>query len=61
MKPLLALALFCASGMASAAPALKVGQPFPIISLPLCGNEAEHESIMDFRGQKLMLHLFASW
>jgi hypothetical protein len=49
---------------AAAAPAwagrLEPGQPFPSTYLPyLEGDKAG--SIADFRGQKVVLHVFASW
>ncbi len=40
---------------------LDVGKPFPVIDLPLATAPDKAASIMDFRGRKLMLHLFASW
>ncbi len=49
------------SSATGAVPSLRVGQPFPLLSLPLCGDEKAASSIMEFRGRKLMLHLFASW
>lgn len=61
MKPILAAALILAPIAAQSAPSLKVGEPFPIVSLPLCGSENEKSSVMDYRGRKFMLHLFASW
>jgi len=36
-----------------------VGEPFPDIALP--GVDGEPASIADFRGHKLILHIFASW
>lgn len=41
-------------------PPLKVGQPFPDIALPALADGAPR-SIADFRGQKVILHIFASW
>lgn len=41
--------------------ALAVGEPFPVIQLPLCGSRDDSLSIESLRGRKLMLHLFASW
>ena len=38
----------------------KVGQPFPDIVLPALKN-GQPGSVTDFRGQKLILHIFASW
>lgn len=43
----------------SAAPSIEVGEPFPDITLPTLDGEAM--SIADFRGQKVVLHVFASW
>lgn len=44
---------------------LRPGQPFPEILLPTVrAGKAEAGALMslqDFRGQKLMLHVFASW
>ncbi len=38
---------------------LQIGRPFPDIALPdLDGNR---RSVADFRGHKLILHVFASW
>jgi hypothetical protein len=37
-----------------------IGKPFPIVSLPLAGK-AGSSTVEEFRGNKLMLHLFASW
>lgn len=38
----------------------KVGEPFPNILLPSL-DDGTAQSIENFRGQKLMLHIFASW
>lgn len=61
MKTLLAILAIVAPLATAAPPSLDPGQPFPVLSLPLCGNEEERDSIMKYRGRKLMLHLFASW
>ena len=37
-----------------------VGTPFPTISLPSL-EDGRPMSIADFRGQKVILHVFASW
>ena len=37
----------------------QVGQPFPNILLP--SLDGRPMSIADFRGHKLILHIFASW
>ena len=39
---------------------LKPGAAFPEIPLPTIAG-GEPQSIADFRGQKLVLHVFASW
>lgn len=62
-NPLLFLAvplLFAAAVPASRAYDLSPGQPFPKIVLPTVGK-GEPLSLADFRGEKVMLHLFASW
>ena len=52
--------------LALAAPAvagdgrLAVGRPFPDLTLPAL-DDGKPVSIRDFRGQKLILHVFASW
>lgn len=38
----------------------RVGEPFPDIALPSL-EDGELTSIDAFRGQKVVLHLFASW
>ena len=66
MKPrvflsMTAVAISVAGGSAFAAsPDLTVGKPFPNLVLPaLDGGRAM--SIADFRGKKVILHVFASW
>jgi len=39
---------------------LKVGEPFPGIVLPTI-DDGSAMSLADFRGQKVLLHIFASW
>ena len=43
-----------------AAAELEVGSPFPIIELPTL-EDGSRASIRDYRGKKLMLHVWASW
>ena len=55
----------CILSLALAAPAvagekLAVGLPFPDLTLPAL-EDGKPVSIRDFRGQKLILHIFASW
>ena len=38
----------------------EVGQPFPDLVLP-SAEDGRPMSLADFRGQKLILHIFASW
>jgi hypothetical protein len=42
------------------APLIEIGRPFPNLVLPGVGD-GEPRSIAEFRGQKLALHVFASW
>ncbi len=48
------------AGEASSAVALEVGQPFPPIVLPSMADGTP-TSLAQFRGKKLLLHIFASW
>ncbi len=57
---LLVLGLFCLSTNALTAYELKVGEPFPTLMLPSL-EDNRPLSIADFRGEKLILHLWASW
>lgn len=52
----------CQSGPGRAQEALpfKVGQAFPALVLPAI-DSGHPRSITEFRGQKLILHIFASW
>jgi hypothetical protein len=56
----------CILSLALAAPAvagedaLAVGRPFPKVTLPAM-EDGRPLSIRDFRGQKLILQVFASW
>jgi len=56
----------CVLTLALAAPAvagegkLAVGHPFPDLTLPTL-QDGQPVSLRDFRGQKLILHIFASW
>ena len=38
----------------------EVGQPFPTLSFPTL-EDGRPSSIADFRGQRIILHVFASW
>jgi hypothetical protein len=38
----------------------RVGEPFPTISLPSLEDDRP-ASIADFRGRRLIVHVFASW
>jgi hypothetical protein len=40
--------------------AFEVGQPFPLILLPSL-KDGNPMSVADFRGKKLVLHIWASW
>lgn len=38
----------------------EVGEPFPNVTLP-SAEDGSPLSLADFRGQKVILHIFASW
>jgi len=38
----------------------EVGEPFPTLALPAL-EDGRPRSVADFRGEKLILHVFASW
>ena len=40
--------------------AFKVGRPVPALTLPSI-NDGKPMSLTDFRGQNVMLHVWASW
>ena len=42
------------------APRIVLGEPFPNLVLPSIDDGSPH-SIAEFRGQRLALHVFASW
>ena len=42
------------------APRIELGQPFPNLVLPAV-EDGSPRAVADFRGQKLALHVFASW
>ncbi len=54
-----ALAATCAALSAGAA-TIEVGRPFPDLALP-AADDGRRLSIADFRGSKVVLHVFASW
>ncbi|MFQ5926812.1 MAG: TlpA family protein disulfide reductase [Terriglobia bacterium] len=63
--PLLVVASLLMVNTASTEPArpatgFKVGQVFPNLALPSLAD-GRPLSLADFRGQKLILHIFASW
>ena len=57
LVPVLAVPSSAAFGAAAWEP--RVGEPFPDLALPTLEGSAK--SISDFRGQKVILHVFASW
>ncbi len=54
------LVLVCLSTNSLTAYELKVGEPFPGLTLPSL-EDSRPLSIADFRGEKLILHIWASW
>ena len=62
---LLALVLAVSSPEPASAQALpptgfEVGEPFPTLALPAL-EDGRPRSVADFRGEKIILHVFASW
>ena len=57
-----AAALSAGNGTAEAqlAGRIEIGQPFPPLVLPRL-NDGSPASLAQFRGRKVMLHVFASW
>ena len=53
-------AVAAGSVAAPAAPILEAGRPFPDLVLPALAD-GRPVSIRDFLGEKLVLHVFASW
>jgi hypothetical protein len=48
------------TGLSLPGASLEVGKPFPVITLP-AARDGQPMSVNDFRGRKMLLHLFASW
>ena len=57
---LLVVAGMTGSALARHPGAIEVGKPFPVLMLPSAAD-GQPMSIADFRGKKLVLHVFASW
>lgn len=55
-------ALWCAMScvLGAQTPRIEVGQPFPNLLLPRL-EDGSAASVSDYRGQKLVLHIWASW
>ena len=47
-------------GRPATARAIEVGSPFPLLQLPRL-EDGRRGSVADYRGEKLVLHVFASW
>ncbi len=62
LLPLIAIAVPSETRAQSSTPShnFEVGTPFPTLSFPSLDN-GRPASIADFRGQKVILHIFASW
>ncbi len=56
----LVLVSICLSTSNLTAYELKVGEPFPTLTLPSL-QDGRPLSVADFRGEKLILHIWASW
>jgi len=53
-------ALAPCTGVAAASPAFEEGRPAPALALPRLDGSGMG-SIADYRGRKVVLHVFASW
>ena len=60
VRGLILVALFTGLVSQVAAAKMEVGQPFPLLRLPSL-DDGRPMSVADFRGSKLVLHLWASW
>jgi hypothetical protein len=58
LAPLLLAALGLLAAPAQAQ--WKVGDRFPVISLP-AAEDTSFKSVADYRGKPLLLHIYASW
>jgi len=56
----IAVSISWAQVPASPETGLEIGQPFPTMAFPAI-EDGQPRSITEFRGQKLILHIFASW
>jgi len=54
------IGLILASASLTNVMAFEVGEPFPFVLLPSL-EDGDPMSIADFRGHKLVLHIWASW
>ncbi|MGI9012780.1 MAG: TlpA family protein disulfide reductase [Phycisphaerales bacterium] len=44
---------------AQSEPRIAINEPFPVITLPAL--DGSMMSVADFRGKRILLHVFASW
>ena len=58
--PFVAASLVASASFAGGMGRIKVGEPFPALTLPLA-EDGRPSSVDDYRGQKVVLHVFASW
>ena len=57
----IALALLLVASIGAAAPSgFQVGQSFPHLTLPTL-EDGQPLSVADYRGKKVILHIWASW
>ncbi len=57
----LSLAATTSAGAQTLPPSgLEVGQPFPTLAFPALDDRTPR-SVSDFQGEKVILHVFASW
>ena len=57
---ILAASLVVGSALAGGTGSIRQGEPFPTLILPSIEN-GEPASVQQYRGHKVVLHVFASW
>jgi hypothetical protein len=60
MRIVLAIATIAIASAWAGGQEIEVGKPFPTVALPSLEDRAP-TSITSYRGQKVFLHVFASW
>ena len=58
--PFVAASLVASASLAGGTGRITVGEPFPTLTLPLA-EDGRPSSADEYRGKKVVLHVFASW